>query len=279
MGFSPEERASCRLVGTPIGNLADMTPRAVQALREADVVFAEDTRTAKALLHHLELSKPLKSYHKDNEQAAAREMLAEIEAGKKTALISEAGMPGISDPGYLLVRMLLERGLPFEVVPGVSAAVHASVASGLCESGQYLFYGFLPHKGAKKALQNTVKSPVPVIFYESPHRVKETIKLLLAHFPAPVAVCRELTKLHEEIVHIYDEKDLERLTVKGEFCLVVSPNSQEQAAGVCTDYEHIARLLAGEKLPVKTIASILKGIGMRRNDAYALAQLIVNEDS
>ncbi|MDR2869975.1 MAG: 16S rRNA (cytidine(1402)-2'-O)-methyltransferase [Deferribacteraceae bacterium] len=274
MGFTPEERARCRIVGTPIGNLGDMTARAAEALREADIIFAEDTRNTKALLHHLNISKHLKAYHKDNEQEAAEAALAALQAGSRIALVSDAGMPGISDPGYLLVKALLDQGIPFEIVPGVSAATHAAVASGLCASGQYLFYGFLPHKGAERALQSVLTSRHPVIFYESPHRIKDTISLLLRSFPPPVAVCRELTKLHEEVLLINDEAELAKLTVKGEFCLVVQPNTAPEATEGKAElaFEEIAKLLAAEKLPTKTISNVLKGMGMKRNEAYELAQ-------
>jgi 16S rRNA (cytidine1402-2'-O)-methyltransferase len=272
MGHSPAERARCRLVGTPIGNLSDITPRAVTALREADIIFAEDTRTAKALLHHLNISKPLESYHKDNEQSAVASVLAKLDSGQNIALVSEAGMPGISDPGFLLVRTLIEKNLPFEIVPGVSAAVHAAVASGLCEHGQYLFAGFLPHKGSEKVLEKFKKIPFPIVFYESPHRVKETVGLLLQHFPAPVAVCRELTKLHEEVVWVHSTDEFAKITVKGEFCLVVdnSKVTADTAAG-STDYKKVAEILSDSGTPVKAIVEVLKTMGMKRNEAYEMA--------
>jgi 16S rRNA (cytidine1402-2'-O)-methyltransferase len=260
-------------VGTPIGNLADLTPRAAQALSEADIIFAEDTRTAKALLHHLNLSKPVESYHKDNEKIAVPAVLAQINAGKRVALISEAGMPGVSDPGFLLVRALMEGGLPFEVVPSVSAAVHASAASGLCESGQYLFAGFLPHKGAERALQKFISIPFPIIFYESPYRVKETVELLLKHFSAPIAVCRELTKLHEEIVWVHNMDEFDKITVKGEFCLVVdNSKAVDSAPSATVNPEALAKVLLDGGVSVKTVVEALKAVGVKRNEAYNIAQ-------
>lgn len=277
MSFTPEERSRCRIVGTPIGNLADITPRAVQALREADIIYAEDTRTAKALLHHLEISKPLKSYHKDNENQAAGVVIAELLSGKRIALISEAGMPGISDPGFLLIRELIAEKIPYEVIPGVSAGVHAAVASGLCDDGRYLFYGFLPHKGAAKVAENLSSLPYPIVFYESPYRVKDTLEVLLKYFSAPVAVCRELTKMYEEITHIYTKEDIENITVKGEFCLVVrGENKTDRKDALSVDVEALADILAGEKLPAKSITNVLKALGIKKNAAYETAMESVN---
>ncbi|MDR2885045.1 MAG: 16S rRNA (cytidine(1402)-2'-O)-methyltransferase [Deferribacteraceae bacterium] len=275
MSHTPEARGYCRLVGTPIGNLSDFTPRGLSAIREADIIFAEDTRTAKALLHHFEISKPIESYHKDNEQTAVYSVLSQIKAGKRVALISEAGMPCVSDPGFLLVRTLMEQGIPFEVVSGVSAAVHASAASGLCESGQYLFAGFLPHKGAERALERFISIPFPIVFYESPYRVKDTVELLLKHFPAPIAVCRELTKLHEEIVWVHSMEEFDKVTIRGEFCLVVNNSKATEAAHTTAiDAEKIAKILIDSDVPNKTIVETLKAIGVKRNEAYEIVERI-----
>ena len=283
MSYPPAERARCRIVCTPIGNLSDLTPRAAKALMEADLIFAEDTRTAKNLLHHLNISKPIESYHKDNERSAVLAILAKLEEGRKVVLISEAGMPGISDPGFLLVRTLIESDLPFEVLPGVSAAVHAAAASGLCKDGRYMFAGFLPHKGIEKALEKFINIPCPIVFYESPHRVKKTVELLLLYFPAPVAVCRELTKLHEEIVWVHNMDEFAKITVKGEFCLVVD-NSKATPTNTkpliytidTVDTEKIAKLLADNGTSVKVTAEVLKTIGMKRNEAYEMAESTKN---
>jgi len=259
-------------VGTPIGNLSDLTSRAVEALNEADMIFAEDTRTAKALLHHLNISKPMESYHKDNEQSAVSTILMKLANDQKVVLVSEAGMPGVSDPGFLLVRTLIERNLPFEVIPGMSAAVHAAVASGLCEYGQYLFAGFLPHKGAEKTLEKFVNIPFPIVFYESPHRVKETMALLLTHFPPPVAICRELTKLHEEIVWVHNMDEFAKITIKGEFCLVVNNSKAKADQKISVEYEKVAKILVESGTPAKTIVEVLKTLGMKRNEAYEMAE-------
>jgi 16S rRNA (cytidine1402-2'-O)-methyltransferase len=248
-------------VATPIGNLKDMTPRAVTALQEADIIFAEDTRTAMALLNHLGFKKPIKSYHKANEVKASAEALACLENGSRIALISEAGLPGISDPGYLLISKLMEKGIPFEVVPGVSAVIHAIAASALSKNGSFLFYGFLPHKGVKKTLE-ILKSTVfyPILFFESPHRVAKTLEFMLEIFQPPVAVCRELTKLHEEVLWIFTKEEIKKLTVKGEFCLVV--NNSNSHCEHTVDAEPIVSVLKSKGVSSRDIVSLLKSIGI-----------------
>jgi 16S rRNA (cytidine1402-2'-O)-methyltransferase len=273
MPYTPDERKRCRIVGTPIGNLSDLTPRAASALEEADIIFAEDTRTARELLSHLKLSKTIKSYHKDNERQAAAEVLKELESGKNIALISEAGMPGISDPGFVLVQEMLRLNLPFEVVPGVSAVTHAAVASGLVK-GAYLFAGFLPHKEAEKTINALKNIPHPIVFYESVHRVKNTLRLLLEHFTPPVAVARELTKLYEEVFYVHSAEDIEQLTLKGEFCLVVdnSGHVAEESAELRIDAKKLTGLLKNAGLSTQGVVAILKESGLSRNQAYEMAK-------
>ena len=276
MGFTPEERSKCRLVCTPIGNLSDMTPRALSALKEADIIFAEDTRTAAALLNRYSISKPVRSYHKDNEREAVKTVIKELASGSKAVLISEAGMPGISDPGFMLVSALIQNNIPFEIVPGVNAAVLAAAASGLCKEGKFFFAGFLPHKGAQKAVKSYSAIPYPIVFYESPHRVKKSLKLLLEYFPPPVAVCRELTKIHEEIFYLSTEREIDNVTVKGEFCLVVN-NAGAETAGTNSgnieiNADLLAELLAENSVSAKNIAEILKKCGVKRNAAYQTAK-------
>lgn len=273
--FSPNERAICRIVGTPIGNLGDLTPRAVCALQEADIIFAEDTRTAKGLLSHLGINKETRSYYKDNERQAADAVIKAIEDGKKVALISEAGMPGVSDPGWLLINTLIKKNLPFEVVPGVSAGVMASVASGLCQDGRYLFAGFLPHKGAEAAIKKLKSVQFPIVFYESPHRVVDTLKLLLRYFEPPIAVCRELTKMYEEILWIESENDIDNLVVKGEFCIVVNNSATEANDESGLELNALVSELARNNVSSKTIVSALKAAGIKRNIAY---QIVTNLD-
>ena len=183
---------------TPIGNLEDVTLRVLTALTEADVVACEDTRHTKVLLERHGIAARLLSYHEHNERSRAGELAARIAAGEVVALVSDAGMPLISDPGFELVRECVERGLPLEVLPGASAAVTALVASGL-PAERFIFAGFLPR--ARGELQRLlVNTSETLIAYESPRRLAATLGLLAEQDPErSVVVCRELTKIHEEI--------------------------------------------------------------------------------
>jgi 16S rRNA (cytidine1402-2'-O)-methyltransferase len=266
-------RENCRIVGTPIGNLRDLSPRAAEALNEADVIFAEDTRTARGLLNHLKLSKPLESYHKDNEEKAAGKIIKFLSESKKIALISEAGMPGISDPGLMLTSRLVEAKIPFEVIPGACAAINAFLSSGLSKRGQFLFYGFLPRKGTKTALLKLKKIPFPIVFYESPRRIAETAGLLLEIFTPPIAVCRELTKLYEEVICLNSLEDIEKIRCQGEFTIVVNNETAENPVGE-TDFistDKLAQLLKEKGVSGADIADLLKKLGIRRNKAYKAA--------
>ncbi len=188
------------IVPTPIGNLDDITLRAVKTLSAADVVLAEDTRTTQVLLKHLGLEKKLWSHHKFNEHAAVEAVAQTIESGENVALVSDAGTPGISDPGFLLVRTCIEHGIEVETLPGATAFVPALVNSGLpCD--RFCFEGFLPHKkGRTKKLQKLASEERTLIFYESPYRLVKTLTQLSEIFgPARRAsVSRELTKKFEE---------------------------------------------------------------------------------
>lgn len=190
------------IVPTPIGNLEDITLRALRLLREADVIFAEDTRTSSVLLKHYEIQGHLLSHHKFNEHASAVAVAERIEAGQTVVLISDAGTPGISDPGFLLVRTCVERGLEVECLPGATAFVPALVQSGFpCD--RFCFEGFLPQKkGRQKRLQQLSGEPRSIVFYESPYRVVKCLEQLAEVFGSErrVAVSRELTKKFEETV-------------------------------------------------------------------------------
>jgi 16S rRNA (cytidine1402-2'-O)-methyltransferase len=263
-------RENCRIVGTPIGNLNDLSPRAVQALTEADIIFAEDTRSARGLLSYLKLSKSIESCHKDNEGKAAERVIKSLSEGKRVALISEAGMPGINDPGLYLIKRLIEEKIPFEVIPGACAAINALLSSGLSKSGQFLFYGFPPRKGTKAALLKLKDISFPIVFYESCHRIAETAKLLLGIFPPPLAVCRELTKLYEEVLWINTPQELDKIRPQGEFTLVVNNESAEKVGGdsVPVSPDTLAALLKEKGVERSDIADILKRLGIKRNKAY-----------
>lgn len=194
--------AKLYIVPTPIGNLEDITMRAVRILGEVDFILAEDTRTSAVLLKHLGIDKPLRSHHKFNEHATVRSVAEAIEAGKNVALVSDAGTPGISDPGFLLVRTCVEQGIEVETLPGATACIPALVQSGFpCD--RFCFEGFLPQKkGRQKRLTELESESRTIIFYESPFRVVKALEQFAEHFGAErrVAVVREITKKFEQTV-------------------------------------------------------------------------------
>lgn len=190
------------LVPTPIGNLKDITLRAIEVLKSADVILAEDTRTSGSLLKHLEISRPLQSYHIFNEHKTVQRLVDRMKAGEVFALISDAGTPAISDPGFLLVREVLAAGLDVQCLPGPTALIPALINSGL-PNDRFVFEGFLPHKkGRKTRIDNLVEEVRTMVFYESPHRLMKTLEQLSLAFGSDRQACvsRELTKLHEENV-------------------------------------------------------------------------------
>ncbi len=214
------------IIPTPIGNLEDMTYRAVRLLKEVDIVLAEDTRTSQVLLKHYGIERKLFSHHKYNEHQTVEFVASRIESGESVALISDAGTPGISDPGFLLVRTCLERGLEVETLPGATAFVPALVQSGFpCD--RFCFEGFLPQKkGRKKRLATLVEEPRTMIFYESPFRVLKALGEFAEVFGAErrVSVSRELSKKFEQTVRgTLGEviAHFEAHPPKGEFVMIV----------------------------------------------------------
>lgn len=224
------------IIPTPIGNLEDITLRALRLLKEVSVLLAEDTRTSQVLLKHFGIERKLYSHHKFNEHATVDFVASRIEAGESVALISDAGTPGISDPGFLLVRTCLERGLEVETLPGATAFVPALVQSGFpCD--RFCFEGFLPQKkGRKKRLQALAEEPRTMIFYESPFRVVKALGEMAEVFGQErrVSVSRELTKKFEQTVRgtIAQVKEhFEQTAPKGEFVIIVEGLSQRRCGG------------------------------------------------
>lgn len=215
------------LVPTPIGNLSDMTDRAVHILQEADIIACEDTRHTGLLLHHLGISKRLMSYHEHNKQEAGPGLIKLLKEGSSIALCSDAGMPVISDPGADLVRLAIDENIPVVPLPGPNAALTALIASGL-DSRQFLFIGFLPKTNGKKdKLLSQVKAlPVTLIFYEAPHRIKQTMQVLIKQLGNRKAVlARELTKKYETFLRGTLEEladHLETEAPRGEYVILVS---------------------------------------------------------
>ncbi len=190
------------IVPTPIGNLEDITFRAIRILKEVDLVLAEDTRTTHKLFAHYGIQTPLKSYHIFNEHQKTDEIAGRIASGEQTALVSDAGTPSISDPGFMLIRECLNRGIPVECLPGATALIPALVASGF-PSDKFCFEGFLPHKKGRKTRMNELAGEHrTIILYESPHRILKTLQELLQVMgdERRCSVSRELSKLHEETI-------------------------------------------------------------------------------
>lgn len=228
-----ESSVNLFLVPTPIGNLKDITLRAVEVLKTVDVILAEDTRTSGILLKHLEISRPLQSYHIFNEHKAVEKLVERMRKGEVFALISDAGTPAISDPGFLLVREVLSAGLDVQCLPGPTAFVPALVNSGL-PNDRFAFEGFLPHKkGRKTRIDSLLEESRTIIFYESPHRLLKTLEQLAEAFGADRQACvsRELSKLHEEnvrgtlaeLIEYYQTHPL-----KGEIVLVVAGKAEKR---------------------------------------------------
>ncbi|WP_296705222.1 16S rRNA (cytidine(1402)-2'-O)-methyltransferase [Algoriphagus sp.] len=225
--MSEVSRPNLFIVPTPIGNLQDITLRAIEVLKQADVILAEDTRTSGILLKHLNISRPLQSYHIFNEHKAVEKLVERMKGGEHFALISDAGTPAISDPGFLLVREVIQAGLEVQCLPGPTAFVPALVNSGL-PNDRFVFEGFLPHKkGRKTRIEGLMEEVRTMIFYESTHRIQKTLVQLAEAFGEERQACvsRELTKLHEEnargtlkeLIEYYQTHP-----VKGEIVLVVA---------------------------------------------------------
>ncbi|MHB1146324.1 MAG: 16S rRNA (cytidine(1402)-2'-O)-methyltransferase [Lutibacter sp.] len=214
------------LVPTPIGNLEDITLRAIRVLKEVDLILAEDTRTSGKLLKHFEISTHMHSHHMHNEHKTVANIVQRIKNGESVALISDAGTPAISDPGFLLTRACLENGVEIECLPGATAFVPALVNSGL-PNDKFVFEGFLPvKKGRQTRLVFLAEETRTIIFYESPHKLLKTLTNFAEFFGAdrPISVSRELTKLYEETLRGTVAEMIEHFTVKppkGEFVLVV----------------------------------------------------------
>jgi 16S rRNA (cytidine1402-2'-O)-methyltransferase len=254
------------VIPTPIGNLEDITLRALSALRDADVIACEDTRRTRVLLDRFGVSAPLVSYHEHNEDARARELVRRMQGGEVVALVSDAGMPLVSDPGFVLVRETVAAGLAVEVLPGPSAVITALVASGL-PSATWRFVGFLPRKSS--ALAELFAAPETLVAFESPKRLG---KSLAAVDPArEVAVCRELTKMHEEVVRGTAGELAARYASdppRGEIVLVVGPAADQSDAPSADALEAFRALVeAGAKRRVA--ASVVARLtGNSANDLY-----------
>lgn len=214
------------IVSTPIGNLDDITLRAIEVLKSVDLIACEDTRRTLILLEKFNIAKKLVSYYNYNERQRTEELISHLKLGKNIALVSDSGTPGISDPGYILIKRAIDENIQVIPIPGPTAFVSALVVSGL-PMDEFVFVGFLPHKkGRKTKLQKLAQEERTIILYESPHRLLKTLNEILEVFgDREIAVAKELTKVHEEIFRGKVSEVLNKLTpdkIKGEFVIVIS---------------------------------------------------------
>jgi 16S rRNA (cytidine1402-2'-O)-methyltransferase len=255
---------------TPIGNLEDLSPRARRALAEADLVACEDTRRTGLLYERLDISRPrLVSNHEGNEAERATQLAQQIERGAKVALVSDAGTPVISDPGFPLLRACLERGLEVEVLPGPSAVTTALVASGI-PAPRWRFEGFLPRRAGE--LERVLRATDTLVAFESPRRLPDSLAALAALAPdRPAAVCRELTKLHEEVARgtLGELARRFRDEVKGEIVVVIAPaESRAAAPDVAFAVDALRRLVHSGARPRAAAGVVAALTGTRANDLY-----------
>jgi 16S rRNA (cytidine1402-2'-O)-methyltransferase len=257
---------------TPIGNLDDVTLRVLAALREADVIACEDTRRTRKLLARHGIEAKLLSYHEQNERTRARELVARIRAGEKVALVSDAGTPAVSDPGFVLVRACIDEGLVVEVLPGPAAPLTALVASGL-PADRWRFAGFLPRRKGELA-RELERAAETVVAFESPRRLAATLAALAQLDPdRPVAVCRELTKLHEEVVRGPAAELARRFAggTRGELVLVIGAAGELGEADLPKAAAAVARLVAAGARPRAAASTVAELTGQPANRLYEAA--------
>ena len=266
------------IVGTPIGNLGDITLRALETLKAVDFIAAEDTRVTQKLLLHFGIKKPLVSYHEHNRKYVGDSIAERILSGETCAVVTDAGMPCISDPGEDLVRLCAERGIPVEVVPGPSAAVSALAISGL-DTSKFAFEGFLSTapSSRREALEKASKEERTLIFYEAPHKLVATLGDLYRCFgERKISICREMTKLHEEVirttlsaaVNLYDD---EKNKPRGEFVLIVEGFKAEQEPEISLEgaLERAKGLIAGGMKATEACREIAKTTGFSKSELYS----------
>jgi 16S rRNA (cytidine1402-2'-O)-methyltransferase len=261
------------VVATPIGNLEDITYRAVRVLREADLIACEDTRQTRKLLDHYDIRKPTISYHEHNEAERAVELGSRLASGAVIALVSDAGMPLVSDPGYRLVRAAIELEVPVQAVPGPSAALTALAASGL-PSDSFRFGGFLPSKPGQraKALEALAEEQATLIFYEAPHRILEALEAVeLALGARPVVVARELTKIHEEFVRGTAGEVRAQLaardSIRGEITLLIGKATEPPRDDTPLE-DAVERLINGGTARMDAIKEVARKRGLSKREVY-----------
>lgn len=267
------------LVATPIGNLEDITLRALRVLKEADLIACEDTRQTQKLLNHYDIATRTTSYHEHNEMTRAAELVVELEQGAQIALVTDAGMPGISDPGFRLISLAIRHHILVVPIPGAAAFLAALVASGL-PTDSFRFSGFLPAKVGqrRKVLDSISESPRTQVFYEAPHRVKEALEDIVEILGGErhVVIAREVTKIHEEFLRGPARQVLETLTargdIKGEITLLIGKmeaTEQKAAPSRVNIRERLKQIMEEEKLDEKAaLKKVAKEMGMSKSEAY-----------
>lgn len=273
--------ATLYIVATPVGNLEDMTYRAVRILGEVDLIAAEDTRHSLKLLNHFNISKPLTSYFDHNQQVKGERILNALRQGKSVALISDAGTPCVSDPGFQLVRDAVDEGIRVVPIPGACAAIAALSASGLA-SDTFTFAGFPPSRQGKRRafLDNLAGLPGTILLYEAPHRLEECLRDMLETLgDRRIVVARELTKIHEEFIRGTVSQVMSAISgekVRGEIVILVTPGETKPETTEPLD-EILRRLLGEEGLSVRDAARLAAEItGVSRNEAYTEALRLKN---
>lgn len=269
--MSASNSATLFLVATPIGNLSEASPRVIDTLKSVSLIACEDTRNTLKLLTHFDIHTKMVAYHKFNEETAYKDIIKYLEEGKDVALVSDAGYPLMSDPGYILVNEVIKAGFNINTVSGPNAAINALVASGL-NTNHYMFYGFLNSKPsqAKKELEEIEHFPYTIIFYEAPHRISKTLKLMYEVFGDRKAViARELTKIHEEYIRgtLSELANIEE--IKGEIVLLVEGKTKEE---VIVDFEQLKkevdRLIQEGNTTKEAIKLVSKQHNVSKNELY-----------
>ncbi len=265
------------IVGAPIGNLEDITLRALRILREADVIACEDTRHTRKLLTHYDIHKPLVSCHEHNESQRAAELITRAQSGESIALVTDAGMPTISDPGYRLVSAAVEQGIDVRVIPGPTAAESALALSGL-PSSSFRFVGFLPAKGGqrRKTLAALASDSATIVCYETPHRLLAALADIQTELgDRPIALAREMTKIHEEVLRgrvsnvLAELKQRDR--IRGEITLVIGPSVEAPAADVDIP-QRVAELIESGRGRMDAIKLAASEAGISKREAYRLLE-------
>ncbi|PWJ10747.1 16S rRNA (cytidine(1402)-2'-O)-methyltransferase [Ruminococcus flavefaciens] len=268
------------VIGTPIGNLEDITLRQLDTLAAVDFICAEDTRVTLKLLNRFDIKKQLISFHEHSSKADAQRIIDRLLAGESCGIVTDAGMPCISDPGEVLVKLCAEQGIDIKVVPGPSAVVSAVAVSGL-STRRFTFEGFLPVPKKERAerLEKLRGETAVMVFYEAPHKLKTTLADLYGFFGGDrrIALCRELTKIHEEVIRLTLSEAVEYYNInepKGEFVLVLEGSSEDAEDGITIEQamEQVMKLIDMGEKPTEACKAVAKETGFRKSELYAKLQ-------